>query len=79
MLIIFQLDHGNIPEDFLWTVPRSTESIGFTCACILIDLLMSRSMRWLAGKATQLTDWSPFKIGWVYGLLENLFADIAPL
>eukprot|EP00965_Chrysotila_dentata_P034772 1157338-Pleurochrysis_carterae.AAC.1 len=28
-------------------------------------------MRWLAGKATQLAEWSPFKMGWVCELLEH--------
>eukprot|EP00965_Chrysotila_dentata_P174853 5772937-Pleurochrysis_carterae.AAC.1 len=34
-------------------------------------------MRWLAGKATQLTEWSPYKMGLVYELLENAMEHTA--
>eukprot|EP00965_Chrysotila_dentata_P255171 6212125-Pleurochrysis_carterae.AAC.6 len=56
--LIFQLDHSNILEDFIWTVLRSTEMVAFVRVCTLVDVLISRPMRWLAVKATQLDDWS---------------------
>jgi len=69
--LVFQLVHSNVLEDFLWTVLRCEEMIAFTRACTLIDLLVSRPLRWLAGKATALTNWSPFKMGLVYDQLEH--------
>eukprot|EP00965_Chrysotila_dentata_P136361 4509520-Pleurochrysis_carterae.AAC.1 len=51
--------------------------IAFVRACTLVDILTSRPIRWLAGKATQLDDWSPSKMGRVYNLLENAMMQIA--
>eukprot|EP00965_Chrysotila_dentata_P150927 4987586-Pleurochrysis_carterae.AAC.1 len=59
--LVLQLDHSKISEDFLRTTLRCTEII----ACTLIDLLISKLVRWLAGKATQLKSWSPLKTGCV--------------
>eukprot|EP00965_Chrysotila_dentata_P046680 1550182-Pleurochrysis_carterae.AAC.1 len=49
--------------------------IAFARACTLIDLIISRPMRWLAGKAAQLHDWSPFKMGLVHDLLANAMEE----
>eukprot|EP00965_Chrysotila_dentata_P000754 23551-Pleurochrysis_carterae.AAC.1 len=51
--------------------------VAFTRACKLIDLLIPRPMRWLAGKATLLIEWLPYKMGWVYELLEHALAHTA--
>eukprot|EP00965_Chrysotila_dentata_P031630 1054740-Pleurochrysis_carterae.AAC.3 len=51
--------------------------IAFTRACTLVDLLISRRMRWLASKATQLDEWSPYKMGLVFDLLEDAMTDTA--
>eukprot|EP00965_Chrysotila_dentata_P114505 3784382-Pleurochrysis_carterae.AAC.2 len=41
----------------------------------LLDSIIPRPMRWLAGKATQFHDWSPIKMGLVYDLLENAMEE----
>eukprot|EP00965_Chrysotila_dentata_P114766 3793023-Pleurochrysis_carterae.AAC.1 len=62
-MLTVQLDHSNILENCIWAVLRSTEMVAFARACTLVKLLISRPMRWLAGQATQLDNWSPFKMG----------------
>eukprot|EP00965_Chrysotila_dentata_P250302 6209371-Pleurochrysis_carterae.AAC.2 len=69
--LIFELDHLSTLEDFPWTVLRSQEIIAFTRACMLIEVLILRHLRWLAGKAAQLTGWPPVEMGWAYALLEE--------
>ena len=38
-----------------------------------IDLLIAKPMRWLAGKSAELVDWSPYSMGKVFDMLEELF------
>eukprot|EP00965_Chrysotila_dentata_P104344 3445575-Pleurochrysis_carterae.AAC.1 len=76
--LVFQLEHSNILKDFLWTVLRSEEMVALCRTCTLFDLPISRPLRWLAGKAATLLDWSPFEKGWAYSdLLEEAMVAAA--
>eukprot|EP00965_Chrysotila_dentata_P253117 6211072-Pleurochrysis_carterae.AAC.1 len=51
--------------------------VAFARACTLIDLLITWPMRWLAGKATQLDNWLPIRMGIVYDLLDSAMVETA--
>lgn len=61
--IVFGKDHSNILEDFLYVVHRSMQFIAATRANAIVDLLISRPLRWLTGNSHKLQDWSPYSMG----------------
>lgn len=71
--IVFGPDHSNILEDFLFVTLRSTQYVAMTRANAIIDLLVSRPLRWLAGKSSQLSEWSAYAMGEALDLVEQLF------
>lgn len=70
---MFTPKHKNILEDFLYVSFRSTQYIAMTRANAIIDILVSRPLRWLAGKSAALRDWSPKSMGHALDLVEQLF------
>ena len=75
--IVYGADHSNILEDFLYVSFKSTEFIAMTRANALIDLLVSRPMRWLSGNAYKLDNFSPIDMSEVLVLVHDLFAKVA--
>lgn len=69
-------DHQNILEDYLWVVLRSNEMTALLRVCALFDLLISRPMRWLSGKGSELSDWSIYKMGPVMDEIEHALVAI---
>lgn len=69
---VFEAKHSNILEDFLYVTFRSTQYIAMTRANAIIDLLVSRPLRWLAGKSSVLSDWSPYSMGEALDLVEEV-------
>ena len=59
--LVFGAEHSNILEDFLYTVFRSEEFIAMCRANALVDLILSRPLRFLAGKSHEMGEhgWSP--------------------
>jgi hypothetical protein len=57
--LVYGADHSNILEDFLYVSFRSAQYIAMTRANGLIDILISRPLRWLAGNSYLLDNWSP--------------------
>lgn len=47
--------------------------IAMTRANAIIDLLVSRPLRWLAGKSSKLVEWSPYSMGEALDLVEQFF------
>eukprot|EP00966_Prymnesium_polylepis_P041978 974798-Prymnesium_polylepis.1 len=74
---VFAAGHKNILEDFLYVTHRSTEYVAMMRANAIIDLLVARPMRWLAGKSGSLVDWSPYSMGPVLDQVEQLFERAA--
>jgi hypothetical protein len=70
---VFTKGHKNILEDFLYQALCTTEYIAMIRANAIIDLLVARPMRWMAGKSADMTDWSPFSMGPVLDMVEQLF------
>lgn len=68
---VYTTRHSNILEDFLYITFRSMQYVAMTRANAIIDLLISRPMRWLSGKSTHLTNWSPFSMGRVLDIVEQ--------
>ena len=64
-------DHSNQLEDFLYSALRSVEFLAMVRANALVDVLISRPLRWLAGKQEKLTSWSPAKSTWALDLVEQ--------
>lgn len=71
--VVFAPKHSNILEDFLYVTWRSLPFVAATRANALIDLLISRPLRWLTGKTRELTNWSPFSMGEALDLVEQFF------
>lgn len=71
--LVFGPDHSNILEDFLFVTLRSMQYIAMTRANAIVDLLISRPLRWLAGKSSQLTEWSPYSMGEAMDVIEQFF------
>ena len=69
-LRVHKAGHSNILESFLYVTHRSVEFIAMMRANAIIDLLIARPMRWLAGKGAELEDFSPFSMGVVLELIE---------
>jgi hypothetical protein len=70
---VYSKGHKNILEDFLYQALCTTEYIAMIRANAIIDLLVARPMRWMAGKSADMTDWSPFSMGPVLDTVEQLF------
>ena len=71
--LVFSADHSNILEDFLYTSFRSQQYISMTRANAIIDLKISRPLRWLAGNSYRLDNWSPLSMGRALDMVEKLF------
>ena len=81
-MLVFSNDHSNVLEDFLYVCFTANEYIAMTRANAVIDLLISRPYRWLAGNTfdtSKLTNWSPLSmnraLNCVYTILERAAAD----
>ena len=73
--IVFGANHSNILEDFLYAAFRSEQFIAMTRANALIDLLISRPLRWLAGNSYNLPNWSPVSMTRVLDIVEKIFEE----
>ena len=71
--LVYGADHSNILEDFLYLSFRSVEYIAMTRANALIDILVARPLRWLAGNAYLLDDFSPLDMRVALGLVHDIF------
>ena len=74
---VFVPGHSNVLESFLWAVLSSQEAVALIRALTLVDLLISRPMRWLSGKSSQLKDWSIYKMGEVMDMVEQVLVRAA--
>lgn len=74
---VFQKGHKikNILEDFIYVTFRSTQYVAMVRANALVDILISRPMRWLSGKSSQLVNWSPRSMGEVLDIVEQFFVQ----
>lgn len=70
---VFQKGHANILEDFLYVTFRSVQFVAMARANAIVDLLISRPLRWLSGKSSDLPNWSPRSMGEALDLVEQLF------
>lgn len=68
---VFEPQHKNILEDFLYVTFRSTQYIAMIRANALVDILISRPLRWLSGKSSELVNWSPFSMGEAFDAVEQ--------
>ena len=75
--LVFGAAHSNILEDFLYTSFRSKQFIAMTRANAIIDLTVSRPLRWLVGNSYKLTNWSPLSMG--RAMVENVLFEKASL
>ena len=71
--VVFGADHSNVLEDFLYTSFRSQQFVAMTRANAVIDLTISRPLRWLCGSSHLLTNWSPMSMNRVFDLVEQFF------
>ena len=71
--LVFGADHSNILEDFLYYTFRSEQFIAMTRANAVIDLLVSKPLRWLAGSSYMLHKWSPVSMTRTLDRVEQLF------
>ena len=69
---VYAAGHKNILEDFLYQAFLTKEYVAMTRANALVDMLLVRPMRWLAGKSADLVDWSPYSMGPVLETVEAL-------
>ena len=67
----------NSLEKFIWRVLSCNEMVATLRVCTLFALLISQPMRWLAGSASQLTDWSIVRANGVLDLTEKAMVAIA--
>lgn len=75
--LVHGADHSNILEDFLYISFRSVEYIAMTRANALIDMLISRPMRWLSGNAYLLDNFSPLDMSVPLNLVHDKFVEAA--
>ena len=73
--LVFGADHSNVLEDFLYTSFRSQQYIAMTRANAIIDLSVSRPLRWLAGNSYLLPSWSPVSMTRALDMLEQKFVE----
>ena len=71
--VIFGKDHSNILEDFLYVAHRSVQFVAATRANALVDLFVSRPLRWLSGNSHRLDNWSPYSMGEALDLVDKFF------
>ena len=64
-LHVFGADHSNVLEDFLYITLSALEYVAMLRANAVVDMLISRPLRWLAGKAYMLDNFSPLSLGTV--------------
>lgn len=69
---VFQRNHSNILEDFLYVTFRSVQFVAMARANAIVDLLISRPLRWLSGKSSDLPNWSPRSMGEALDLVEQV-------
>ena len=69
--LVFIPNHSNILEDFLWHALGSIEMVALLRVHTLFDLLISRPLRWLSGKSSELRDWSIYSMAGVLDLVEQ--------
>lgn len=70
---VFAVGHKNILEDFLYQALLTNQFIAMSRANAVIDLRISRPHRWLAGKTSELENWSPFQMNGVLDLIDEVF------
>ena len=70
-------DHSNILEDFLYIALRSDEYIAMTRANAIIDIVVSRPLRWLAGNSFNLDNWSPLDMRIALQAVHAVFTEAA--
>ena len=70
-------DHSNLLESYLWHVLGCSEVVALLRIFSLYDLLLSRPLRWLAGKSSTLHEWSIYKMGWALDLAEQALVKIS--
>jgi hypothetical protein len=75
--LVFGADHSNILEDFLYVSLSSIEYIAMCRANAIIDLLISRPLRWLSGNAYKLDNFSPLDLRIALRLVHDLFKWVA--
>eukprot|EP00966_Prymnesium_polylepis_P266466 6155539-Prymnesium_polylepis.1 len=68
---VYSNDH--ILDDFLFKALTTEQFIAASRANGIIDLRISRHLRWLSGKSAELTNWSPLKNNWALELVEAVF------
>lgn len=71
--IVFTKAHSNILEDFLYVTFRSVQYVAMVRANAIVDILISRPLRWLSGKARELQNWSPVNMGEALDIVEQFF------
>ena len=71
--LVFGADHSNMLEDFLYTSLRSMQYIAMTRANAIIDLKVSRPLRWLAGSSYRMPNWSPVSMARALDMVEQAF------
>lgn len=72
---VFQREHSNILEDFLYvTFCSLPQFAAMAQANAITDFLISRPLRWRSGKSCKLTNWlTPRCMGESLDLVEHLF------
>lgn len=70
---VFLKANKNILEDFLYVTFTSTQYVAMARANAIVDILISRPMRWLSGKSSKLDNWSPRSMGEVLDIVEQFF------
>jgi len=73
--IVFGKGHSNILEDFLYVTFRCTQFIAMIRANAIIDILISRPLRWLSSKGRELENWSPVSMGEAFDLVYTFFQE----
>ena len=79
---VFTADHSNVLEDFLYVTFSALEYVAMLRANAVVDLLISRPLRWLAGCAYKLDNFSPLSLGTIgkkgaLDLIEETMAKAA--
>lgn len=52
---VFQQKHSNILEDFLYVTFSAMQYVAMTRANAIVDIIISRPLRWLSGKPPALS------------------------
>ena len=75
--LVHSADHSNILEDFLYIALRSDEYIAMTRANAIVDIFVSRPLRWLAGNSFNLDNWSPLDMRIALRAVHTKFTEAA--